>query len=172
MPANTSELGRRRTASLAPYSSKIIKAGALIADTKTLLSHWDVEASVSENLKRLQRENVFGKASRSRVEDILAIFRQRYLIEESVTRALVVLALGKFATDALDRLFYFHSARADQLLHDVVTKAFVPMRDRGLIPPAGPSCSAAKTMASTCSWCRQRERAARSHSFSLLTRDG
>lgn len=116
-----------------PYSSKIIKAGALIGDTKTLLSHWDVDASVSENIKRLQRENVFGKASRSRVEDILAIFRQRYLIEESVTRALVILSLGKFATAGLDRLLYFHSARADQLLHDVVTEAFVPMLDQGLV---------------------------------------
>jgi hypothetical protein len=31
------------------------------------------------NLERLRRENVLGKASRSRVEDVLAIFRQRYL---------------------------------------------------------------------------------------------
>ena len=61
-----------------PYSSKIIKAGALLADTKTLLSHWDVAATGAENLDRIRRENVFGKASRSRVEDILAIFRQRY----------------------------------------------------------------------------------------------
>lgn len=117
----------------APYTSKIIKAGALIGDTKTLLSHWDVDASVDENIKRLQRENVFGKASRSRVEDILAIFRQRYLTEESVTRALVVLALGRFASAALDRLLYFHSARADQLLRDVVTEVFVPMREQGLV---------------------------------------
>ena len=56
-------------------ASKIIKAGALIGDTKTLLSQWDVAASVEENLNRVQRDNVFGKASRSRVEDILAIFR-------------------------------------------------------------------------------------------------
>ena len=117
----------------APYSSKIIKAGALIGDTKTLISHWNVDASVDENIKRLQRENVFGKASRSRVEDMLAIFRQRYLTEESVTRALVVLALGRFATAALDRLLYFHSARADQLLHDVVTEVFVPMQEQGLV---------------------------------------
>src|SRR5258707_3108988 len=81
----------KRLRSSAPYSSKIIKAGALIGDTKTLLSHWDVAASVEKNVKRVQHENVFGKASRSRVEDILAIFRQRYLTEESVTRALVVL---------------------------------------------------------------------------------
>ena len=101
----------RRLRSSAPYSSKIIKAGALIGDTKTLLSHWDVDASVEENINRVQRDNVFGKASRSRVEDILAIFRQRYLTEESVTKALITLVQRKFPTAALERLFYFHSAR-------------------------------------------------------------
>jgi hypothetical protein len=64
------------------YTSKIIKAGALLADTKTLLSHWDMRASIRENLDCLHRENVFAKASRSRVKNILAIFRQRYLKEE------------------------------------------------------------------------------------------
>ena len=44
------------------YTSKIIKAGALLADTKTLLSHWDSTETVPANLERLQRENVFGKA--------------------------------------------------------------------------------------------------------------
>jgi hypothetical protein len=117
----------------APYSSKIIKAGALIGDTKTLLAQWDLKSSVAENINRAQRENVFGKASRSRVEDILAIFRQRYLSEESVTRALVTLVRGKFPTAALDRLLYFHSARADRLLHDVVTEILVPMQARGLV---------------------------------------
>src|SRR3954470_13447282 len=93
-PEKSTEEKRFRSSS--PYSSKIIKAGALIGDTKTLLSHWDATASVAENVDRVQRENVFGKASRSRVEDILAIFRQRYLAEESVTKALVALVRGKF----------------------------------------------------------------------------
>jgi hypothetical protein len=104
----------------------------LIGDTKTLLSHWDVDASVEENINRVQRENVFGKASRSRVEDILAIFRQRYLSEESVTKALVTLVQKKLPTAALERLLYFHSARADQLLHDAVTEVLAPRWARGL----------------------------------------
>src|SRR5438309_8712766 len=87
---------KRLPSSPAVYSSKIIKAGALLADTKTLLAHWDVGASVHDNVERLRRENVFGKASRSRVEDILAIFRQRFLGEESVTCALVVLVRERF----------------------------------------------------------------------------
>ena len=126
---------RTRTGRLSSgmYSSKIIKAGALIGDTKTLLSHWDVNATLDDNLHRIQRDNFFGKASRSRVEDILAIFRQRYLTEKSVTQALVTLVLGKFPSAALDRLLYFHRARADQLLHDAVTEILVPMQARGLV---------------------------------------
>jgi hypothetical protein len=115
------------------YSSKIIKAGALIGDTKTLLSHWDVGTSVDENIQRVQRDNIFGKASRSRVDSILAIFRQRYLTDESVTKALVTLVREKFPTAALARLFYFHSARADWLLRDAATEILVPMQARGLV---------------------------------------
>jgi hypothetical protein len=127
MPANATHR------SSAPYTARIIKAGALIGDTKTLLSHWDLDASVDENLSRVRRENVFGKASRSRVEDILGIFRQRYLSETSVTKALVTVVRGKFPTAALERLFYFHSARNDRLLHDAVTEILVPMQARGLV---------------------------------------
>jgi Putative inner membrane protein (DUF1819) len=132
MSAHTTE-PKQRLRSSALYSAKITKAGALIGDTKTLLSHWDIEAPVSENLLRLQHENVFGKASRSRVEDILTIFRQRYLTEESVTRALVTLVREKFPSAALERLLYFHAARADRLLFDTVTELLVPMEAQGLL---------------------------------------
>jgi hypothetical protein len=115
-----------------PYTSKIIKAGALLADTKTLLSHWDVGVSVQENLHRLRRENVFGKASRSRVEDVLAIFRQRYLTETPVTKALVVLVQHRFPAVSLDRILYFHAARADHLLYDIVTELLLPLQVHGL----------------------------------------
>lgn len=113
------------------YTTKIIKASALLTDTKTLLSHWNTRASVPENLARFRHENLFGKASRSRIEDILAIFRQRYLTDESVADALVVLAQNRFPAQALDRILYFHSARADRLLHDAVTKVLLPQKGHG-----------------------------------------
>jgi hypothetical protein len=94
------------------YSSRIIKAGALVADTKTFLSHWDIKSSIQANVDRIRRENIFGKASHSRVADVLAIFRQRYLLEEDVTRALVALVKSHFPAASLDRILYFHSARS------------------------------------------------------------
>jgi Putative inner membrane protein (DUF1819) len=114
------------------YSSRIIKAGALLPDAKTLLAHWDLGATTQGNIERLRRDNVFGKASRSRVEDILAIFRQRYLSEPAVTRALVALVKGRFPAQALDRILYFHAARADRLLRDVVLEVLAPLRARGI----------------------------------------
>jgi hypothetical protein len=114
------------------YSSKIIKAGALLADTKTLLTHWDTAVPAQVNLDRLQRENLFAKASRSRVEDVLAIFRQRFLGEECVTKALVVLARRRLSAAILDRILYFHAAQADRLLHDTVIEILLPLQARGI----------------------------------------
>jgi len=103
------------------YTTKIIKAGALLADTKTLLANYDPVSTVAQNLDRFRRENIFGKASRSRVEDILAIFRQRYLGSPDVSEALVALMRASFPAEALDCLLYFHAAQSDPLLHDIVT---------------------------------------------------
>jgi len=114
------------------YSTKIIKAGALLADTKTLLADWDVAASTKENMERIRRENTFGKVSRSRVDDILRIFRQRYLADEVVTRALVVLVRRKFPAAALNRILYFHSAQADPMLRDAVLCILAPHKAEGI----------------------------------------
>lgn len=113
------------------YSSRIIKAGALLADTTTLLAHWNNSQSTEQNLARLQRENVFGKASRSRISDVLAIFRQRYLREKEVARALSLLVHNRLPKPSLDKIFYFHAALADRLLNDTVTELFADYYSRG-----------------------------------------
>lgn len=113
------------------YSSKIIKAGALLPDTKLLLEYWDDEMDVEANLERVKRENLFGKASRSRVEDILLVFRQRYLKDPELLKALVSLAKSRMPADSLDRILYFQAARSDLLLHDLVTQVLAEWAERG-----------------------------------------
>ena len=102
------------------YSSKVIKAGALLTDSKAFLLAYDEHASLAENLTRIQRENPFGKASRSRVADILPIFRQRFCDDDKLARALRVLVRSRIAPDVLDRVLYFHAARTDRLIRDFV----------------------------------------------------
>ncbi len=110
------------TARGARYSSKIIKAGALLPDTKLLLENWDENVDVRTNLDRVGQENLFGKASRSRIEDILLVFRQRYLRDPHLLKALVALVQGRMPSESLDRILYFQAARSDLLLHDLVTE--------------------------------------------------
>jgi len=115
-----------------PYTTKIIKAGALLSDTKAFLSCWDPEQSVDENLRQIRSRNLLAKTSRSRAEDILAIFRQRYLSEESVVKALARLVRNGCDGHSLDKILYFHAARADSLLRDVVLQILGPQWARGV----------------------------------------
>src|SRR5215208_3420627 len=105
----------------APYTSRILKASALISDTRQLLLNWDFRRTNEENLAKARDENIFAKASRARVRDILAIFRQRYFADPTVGEALAIIAQAPNQTTTLDRLLYFYAARNDRLLHDVVT---------------------------------------------------
>jgi hypothetical protein len=67
------------------------------------------------------------------VEDILTIFRQRYLMEDSVTKALVTMVHGELPAAGLAKILYFHAARADPLIHDAVTEILIPIREQGLV---------------------------------------
>jgi len=98
------------------HTSKIIKAGALLPDTKLLLAQWDVAASVRENLECVQRENLFGKTSRVRVTDILAVFRRRYLGDARVLAGL--------------RLVNFQLSE-NFIRPDEANKAMFAVKDRG-----------------------------------------
>lgn len=114
----------------ARYSSKIIKAGALLPDTKLLLENWDENADVETNVERIKQDNLLGKASRSRVEDILLVFRQRYLQNPEVLRALVALVKGGMPAESLDCVLYFQAVRSDPLLHDLVTEVLADWSTR------------------------------------------
>jgi len=112
------------------YSSKIIKAGALLPHTKLLLETWDTTTDVEYNLERVREANLLGKSSRSRVEDVLRVFRQRYTENPEMLSALVALVKGGMLGESLDRILYFQAARSDPLLHDLVTEVLAAWSTR------------------------------------------
>lgn len=112
---------------MSKYTSKIIKAGALIDDTKTMLANWDGTQSASYNLARFRNENIFGKATRSRIEDILVIFRQRYIDDPNVIYSLKLLISEPHLSEVINRILFFFAAQNDRLLYDAVT-VFIPSK--------------------------------------------
>ena len=120
------------------YTARIIKASALLPDTRALLSAWDMHASVASNLDTMQRQNVIGTSSRSRLSDILLIFRQRYLADPAVLAGLVTLARAPLAAPILDTVLLHLTLRSDSLLAALVTEVVLPAYRRGVrdITPA------------------------------------
>ena len=113
------------------YTSRIIKASALLSDTKILLNEWDLSLSVGENMARMRELNLFGKASRSRIDDILTIFRQRYFDDPAVGRMLVTLTQQGAPSGWIDPLLYFFSAQNDAVLRDIVVEVLYPRMQLG-----------------------------------------
>jgi hypothetical protein len=103
-----------------PYTVKIAKAAAVIADSKALLEAWDLNSDVTENLDRIRHTNVFGDASRARAADVLRVFRQRYFDDPEIGRALAILVKGHVPGQWIDPLLYFYTAMNDATLHDLV----------------------------------------------------
>jgi hypothetical protein len=104
------------------YTSRIIKASALVPDTKTLFLHWEDACSAEDNLRRVRADNLLVKASLARVDDVLRILRRRYLRDPDVTEALSGLVKARFPAQSVEQILYWFTARADRLLADAVTE--------------------------------------------------
>lgn len=113
------------------YTSRIIKASGLLADTKSFFAFWDESKTPEQNFREARHANIFGKASRTRVEDILTIFRQRYCLNDSCDVALRRLVRSGVPAEIVDRVLYYYAALADSLMYDFVTEYLYDLHRRG-----------------------------------------
>jgi hypothetical protein len=114
-----------------PYTVKIAKVTALIPDTKAFLEMWDLNLDVSANLENIRHTNVFGSASRSRADDMLRVFRQRYFEDPQIGRALAILVQGQVPGQWITPLFYYYAAKNDPTLHDLVLDVIYTRKKNG-----------------------------------------
>jgi len=82
--------------------------GGILSETKILLADGDDSASIQDNFNRFRQSNILGKASRSRVDDILKAFRLRYLNEVQVTEVPICLIRAKLSANSLDQSRHRH----------------------------------------------------------------
>ena len=97
------------------YTSRLLKGGAALQDTRRVVELWDPGLSPGDNLRRLSAENLLAKPSRSRLDDLLYRVIQRRYVDPGPH---LIPALTGLLTDA--RAFreacYYETARADDLL--------------------------------------------------------
>ena len=96
-------------------TSRLLKGGAVLEDTRRVVELWEAELSAEANIERLAAENLLGKSSLSRLDDLLnRVIRPRYV--ESSTH--VIPALRGLLADhrAFQEACYYETSRADDLL--------------------------------------------------------
>ena len=101
--------------------TNLIKSSGLLADARLLLSAWDEEKSTEENFDEALRQNLFGKATRRRVADILRVFRQRFIPGNGSDHALRVFVNSAHPSEVTDPILYYYTALAEPILYDFVT---------------------------------------------------
>jgi hypothetical protein len=110
-------------------TTRIIKGGALLEDSRRFADEWDVRRGPEENLEEFRSKNVLGKRSRSRTEDALAILRQRFIQPgPEVIRTLKALTE---LPDAFRVACYYEAARNDDLLGYTAGEVLYASRRRG-----------------------------------------
>jgi hypothetical protein len=95
-------------------SSRILKGGALLGDSRRLSEVWNRDLPVADNLRIVDEGNLLGKSSRARARDVLIVLRARFIDPgPHVMPALQTLMAHPAAfRDAC----YYETARVDGLL--------------------------------------------------------
>ena len=97
------------------YTSRLLKGGAVLEDTRRVVELWDLELGPRANLERLSAENPLGKRSRSRLDDLLYRVIQRRFADPGPH---VIAALKGLLHDhrAFREACYYEASRDDGLL--------------------------------------------------------
>lgn len=125
--------GRRMTIHRRPYTSRSIKATALLDETRLLLREWRPGESSAELRRRVREEGLLGKATAARAVDVVAhAFNQR-LLGYNAARATHLRDLlaqrrpGKW----FDHVCFLLAARNDIVLREAVTRFLAVHRAAG-----------------------------------------
>ncbi|MDE0375145.1 MAG: DUF1819 family protein [bacterium] len=97
------------------YTSRLLKGGAVLEDTLRVVELWVPGLSPDENLHRISSENLLGKPSRARIDDLLYWVIQRRYVEPG---SHLLPALKGLVPDrrAFTEACYYETSRDDDLL--------------------------------------------------------
>ncbi len=107
----------------AVYTSRLQKGGALLPEMRTLVRLWREGADIETITSEVEQNNLLGKASRTRVRDVLKrTFLPRYVQGQppNAWRYLRPFEDAGAPPDVVRPLYYFYAARSEPLMADFV----------------------------------------------------
>lgn len=114
------------------FTSRILKAGALMPDVRRVLEVWDDSASPQANMRTIVEENLLGKATRTRAADVGAALRARYV--DPGPQVIGGLRLLVDDAPALLDACWYETTRSDPLLAAFAEEAIYGWSQAGRAP--------------------------------------
>lgn len=113
---------------MASYDTNLLKATGLVQETLVLLEAYQPGQPKEEFGRFVKETDLLGKASQSRVDDILrSSFFRRYVVEGPETiAALKKLLINQVGFEVLNQLFLVYTSRANPILADFVRLVYWP----------------------------------------------
>ena len=110
------------------YTIGVCKGSALLEETKALLRAWKPAESLREFRDRVLREDLLGKPTAYRVNDIVRrFFAPRFLVAEGRPAVfLKALLRGRNGGQLFPALCLLYAARQDELLRDIIVELYWP----------------------------------------------
>ena len=117
----------------APYTLELLKVTGMIPETVQLLKRWVSGMSAQQLAQVAIAEDLLGKASASRVKDLVYDgFGKRYLRPgEHVASSLKTLVESGVPLATLRQLLFIHTCRQQALLRDSLTDVYWPKSREG-----------------------------------------
>jgi hypothetical protein len=108
------------------YNTNLAKAQGLVPETFELLDIWRPSMSAAQLREQVQADGVLGRASATRIRDIVQRgFAQRYLLQRDEPALWLKQLLSSGASRSfLRQLLLIFTARHNQVFHDFVTSTY------------------------------------------------
>lgn len=110
------------------YDTNLLKATGLVQETLVLLDAYQPTMPKEEFSKLVTANDLLGKASQSRVNDILnrSFYRRYVLAGKDVMAALKHLQSNHVGFEVLNQLFLVYTCRANSILSDFIQQVYWP----------------------------------------------
>ena len=116
------------------YTTRLLKAGALLDEMRILVRNWDDLQNRNSQNRLILIENILDKPSRSRARDIVrSAFVPRFINGKPQEAWKIVLVLEKLnvSINILRSLYYWITARNEPILYDFVCEELIKMKQTG-----------------------------------------
>lgn len=113
------------------YSTRLLRKGALVEETYRILASWNLEESLSANLRRIRKTNSVGAKNESWLREVTTTMSSRFAAGDSLA-PLALLAKAQYPLERWRYCLLWHMGSTDGLFIRFMEEFLFPHYEEGI----------------------------------------